>query len=102
MPPPTGISWIGFPARFFPARLARWRFRVLTQHTLGPGAIYDWKIWLLGIPILAFQEQVVEWQPGRRVAYQAISGWEMSFQIDLEPHGQDTSVIVDLDISIRL
>ncbi len=88
------------PGRFFPSRLVGWRFRVLTNQTLGPGAIYDWKIWLLKIPILAFQEQVTVWQPGRRVAYQAKSGWEMSFQIDLEPRGEDTLVAVSLDISL--
>ncbi len=88
------------PGRFFPSGLVRRRFRVLTDYTLGPGAIYDWKIWLLGIPVLSFQEQVVAWRPGRRVAYRATSGWHMSFQIDLEPHGQDTVVTVSLDFSL--
>ncbi|MFQ5419486.1 MAG: hypothetical protein ACE5FD_00860 [Anaerolineae bacterium] len=88
------------PAQFFPAKLVKWEFRVLTEHTLGIGAQYDWKIWLLGIPVLAFQEQVVAWEAGKRVAYRAISGWQMDFCIDLEPAGTGTQIKVVTDLSL--
>lgn len=63
------------PANFFPSKLVRWRFQVLSENALGIGATYDWKIWLLGVPVLAFQEKVVEWQEDKSVAYRAIQGW---------------------------
>lgn len=88
------------PKRFFPSRLVQWHFRVLTDHALGLGAVYDWKIWLLGIPVLAFQEQVVEWEEGKCVAYRAISGWEMDFHIDLKADGESTRVEVDTDLAL--
>ena len=88
------------PARFFPSKLVKWEFRVLTEYTLGIGAQYDWKIWLLGIPVLAFREQVVAWEEGRRVAYQAISDWQMNFCVDLEPAEFGTRVKVMTDLSL--
>ncbi len=88
------------PASFFPSRLVKWRFQVLSENTLGVGATYDWKIWLLGIPMLAFQEQVVEWQEGKSVAYRAIQGWEMDFRVDLVPVGEGTRVDVNTDLSL--
>lgn len=88
------------PASFFPSKLVKWRFRVLSENTLGMGATYDWKIWLLGIPVLAFQEQAVEWQAGKSVAYRAIQGWEMDFRVDLQPDGKGTQVKVDTDLTL--
>lgn len=88
------------PGSFFHSRLVKWRFHVLTDHTLGLGAVYDWKIWLFGIPILAFKEQVVEWREGECVAYRAIWGWEMDFRIDLQPDGEATRVTVDTDLAL--
>jgi len=64
----------GDPQRFFPSRLVRWNFWVLTDNAIGIGATYDWRIELLGIPILDFREQVVEWRDGERVTYRAVSG----------------------------
>lgn len=88
------------PASFFPSKLVKWRFRVLSKNSLGVGATYDWKIWLLGVPMLAFQESVVEWQEGRSVAYRAIQGWQMDFRIELEPDGEKTRVGVNSDLSL--
>lgn len=88
------------PARFFPSRLVRWHFEVLTSHTLGQGATYEWKIWLLGFPVLAFTEQVVAWQDGRLVVYEAISGWDMRFRVDLAPDEGGTLVKVAIDFSL--
>lgn len=75
-------------------------FRVVTGHTLGVGAMYDWKIWVLGVPILKFEEQVVEWQAAQSVAYQAISGWKMYFRVDLDPLNENTLVTVTIDFSL--
>jgi hypothetical protein len=72
----------------------------MTENVLGLGARYDWKIWLLGIPLLAFQEQVIEWQAGRSVAYRAISGWEMNFRINLAPEGENTHITVETSFSL--
>ncbi len=88
------------PSRFFPSKLVKWHFDVLTDHTLGSGAIYEWKIWLLRIPVLHFKERVVEWQEGKSVAYEAISGWKMHFRVDLEPEGEYTLVKVSIDFSL--
>lgn len=88
------------PGSFFPSKLVKWQFRVLSENTLGLGATYDWKIWLLGIPVLTFQEQVVEWQAGECVAYRAIQGWEMDFRIDLQPAGNATRVDVEADLAL--
>src|SRR5574341_1138471 len=74
-------------------------FQVLTVHTLGLGAIYDWKFRILGLPVFAFQEKVVEWVEGRTVAYGAISGWEMFFRVDVEPHNGSTRVTELIDFS---
>lgn len=88
------------PGSFFPSKLVKWRFQVLSKNTLGVGATYSWKIWLLGIPVLAFQEQVVEWQEGESVAYRAIQGWEMDFRIQLRPTDGGTQVCVSTDLFI--
>ena len=88
------------PARFFPAKLIQWEFNVLTDQALGIGAQYEWKIRLLGLPLLAFQEQVVAWEEGKRVAYQAISGWQMDFCIDLKPVKAGTALKVTTDLAL--
>lgn len=88
------------PSRFFPSRLSRMDFHVVTKHTLGVGAIYDWRIWALGIPVLKFREQVVEWEAAKAVAYKAISGWEMYFRVDLKPKMESTLVTVAIDFSL--
>jgi hypothetical protein len=54
-------------------------YQVVTEHTLGLDVLYDWKFSIMGIPFFSFREKVVEWQEGRRVAYQAISGRKMYF-----------------------
>ncbi len=91
---------VGDPRRFFPSKLVKWNFQVLTDNPIGLGATYDWRIFLLRIPVLAFTEQVVEWQDGRSVAYQAISGWTMYFRVCLEPDGESTRVKVEIDFSV--
>ena len=88
------------PASFFPSKLVKWRFQVLSENTLGVGATYAWKIWLLGSPVLAFQEQVVAWQAGKSVAYRAIQGWEMDFRVDLVPAEGGTQVDVHTDLCL--
>ncbi|MBE0448285.1 MAG: hypothetical protein IBX64_09355, partial [Actinobacteria bacterium] len=74
-------------------------FKVLTTETLGLGATYGWNIKVFGIPTLKFTERIVEWQKGRTVAYEAVSGWKMFFRIDLESVGEATLVKVQLDYS---
>lgn len=86
------------PASFFPSLFVKWQFRVLSENTLGIGATYDWKIWVLGFPVLAFQEKVVEWKEGEAVAYRAIQGWEMEFRVDLQPESEGTRVTIDTDL----
>ncbi len=88
------------PARFFPGKLIQWEFNVLTEHALGLGAQYEWKIRLLGIPVLAFQEQVVAWEEGKQVAYRAIAGWQMDFCIDLKPINAETVLNVTTDLAL--
>jgi hypothetical protein len=88
------------PASFFPSLFVKWQFRVLSENTLGIGATYDWKIRLLGFPMLVFQEKVVEWQEGESVAYRAIQGWEMDFRVDLQPDGEGTLVSVYTDLAL--
>ena len=85
---------------FFPSLFVKWRFFVLSENTLGIGATYDWKIWLLGFPVLQFQEQVVEWQDGKSVANYATQGWEMDFRIDLEAAENGICVDVVTDLSL--
>ncbi|MBI4491632.1 MAG: SRPBCC family protein [Chloroflexi bacterium] len=43
----------------------------------GVGTIYRWSFTLPLWPMLRFDEAVTEWEEGRRIAYRAISGWEM-------------------------
>lgn len=88
------------PAGFFPSLFVKFQFRVLSENTLGIGATYDWKIWLLGFPVLAFQEKVVEWQEGESVTYHAIQGWEMDFRINLRPDSEGTQVKVGTDLAL--
>lgn len=88
------------PASFFPSLFVKWHFQVLSENTLGIGATYDWKIWLLGFPVLAFQEKVVEWKEGEAVAYRAIQGWEMDFRVDLQPEGEGSRVTIDTDLAL--
>lgn len=88
------------PASFFPSPFIKWQFRVVSENTLGIGATYAWRIWLLGFPVLAFQEKVVEWQEGESVAYRAIQGWKMDFRVNLQPDGDGTQVKVDTDLAL--
>ena len=80
--------------------MVKWRFEVLSDHVLGLDAVYDWKIWLLGIPVLDFKEKVVEWEAGKGVAYRAISGWEMCFRIVLNADDGSTRVRICIDLSL--
>lgn len=82
-----------------PPKIVKIDFAVLSDNTLGPGAVYDWEFRLLGLPILKFQEQVVEWIEGKSVAYQAITGWEMTFRTRLEPVSGGTHVKAEIDFS---
>lgn len=88
-----------FFSLLFLERLVKMEFRVLTGHTLGLGAIFDWRFSALGVTLLAFQEQIVEWVPDKTVAYQAVSGWSMHFKVDLDGDNSETHVSVQLDIS---
>jgi len=88
------------PASFFLSLIAKWQFQMLSENALGIGPTYDWKIWLLGFPLLAFQEKVVKWREGKSVAYQAVEGWEMDFRVDLQPEGEVTRVTVDTDLAL--
>ncbi|MFQ6089603.1 MAG: hypothetical protein ACE5K0_11990 [Candidatus Methanofastidiosia archaeon] len=91
------------PSELFGGVLPPWLvkidFQVLTDHTLGLGAVYYWKFKILGISILRFKEKVIEWKEGKSVAYQAISGWEMLFQIELERLTMGTLIKTQIDFS---
>jgi len=82
-----------------PSWLVKMDFQVLTNNTLGLGAIYDWKFRVLGVPVLKFKEEVIEWQEGKSVAYQAISGWRMFFRTELEPVSEGTLIKTEIDFS---
>lgn len=83
-------------------RIANMGFEVITDHTLGLGATYAWDIRLLGIPVLQFQEQVVEWQEGKCVAYQAVKGWKMFFRAELEPQNDGTRAKFEIVFSFGI
>lgn len=68
-----------------PSWLVKINFRVLSDNTLGLGAIYDWEFKIFGITILKFQEKIVEWEEQKLVAYESISRWKMSFRTELTP-----------------
>lgn len=74
-------------------------FQVVSPNAVGLGATYDWRITLLGLSILQFREQVVEWVPARAVGYRAESGWNMTFRTELEPAGGGTLVRSSIDCS---
>ncbi len=83
-----------------PSTIVSIDFKVLTEHALGLGAAYAWRFWVLGIPVLKFQEQVVEWTEGKSVSYQATSGWKMSFRTELTPATEDTALKTEITFSL--
>lgn len=92
--PNTFFSW------FFLGTIVKMDFHVLTENVVGEGATYDWTFRLFGHPIFAFQEQIVEWQEGKSVSYQAISGWNMLFRVQVEPHHDQTLATIQIDFSL--
>lgn len=91
------------PAEFFSflslEKLVKMEFRVLTPHALGLGATYDWTFRVLGTPILVFQEKIIDWVDGRTTSYRAVSGWNMTFRIDVEAEDGGSRVTEQIDIS---
>ena len=83
-----------------PPGIVKIDFSVLTENTLGLGAVYDWKFRILGIPILRFQEKIIEWTEGKSVSYQAISGWKMFFRTELEHRPEGTLIKTQIDFSL--
>lgn len=81
-------------------KLVTMEFHVLTPHAIGPGATYDWTFRLLGVPVLAFQERIVDWIEGKTAAYRAISGWDMYFRVDVMAEAGGTRVVEQIDISV--
>jgi polyketide cyclase/dehydrase/lipid transport protein len=94
--PNAFFSWL------FLGTIVKMDFRVLTENVVGLGATYDWKFRLFGYPIFAFQEQIVEWEEGKTVSYQAISGWNMLFRVHVEPHHGQTLATIQIDFSLGM
>ena len=92
--PNTFFSWL------FLGTIVKMDFRVLTEHVVGLGATYDWTFRLFGHPIFAFRERIVEWEEGKTVTYQAISGWNMLFRVQVEPHQDQTLATIQIDFSL--
>jgi len=82
-----------------PAGIVKIDFKVLTDNTLGLGAIYEWKFRFLGITVLKFREKIIEWTEGISVSYQAISGWKMFFRTELEPITEGTCLKTQIEFS---
>ncbi len=91
------------PNRFFLSpflqKVVDMRFQVLTPHAVGLGATYSWKVLVLGVTLLQFEEQVVAWEPVSLATYQAVRGWEMSFRTILVKLRASTRVRVELEMS---
>lgn len=62
----------------------------VTGRPVGVGTQYRWTFALpLGL-IFRFDELVMEWAPNERIAYRAISGWEMEAGATLAPESGGT------------
>jgi hypothetical protein len=84
----------------FLQRVVNMQFQVLTPHAVRLGAIYSWKVLVLGVALLQFEEEVVAWEPASLAAYKAMRGWEMSFRTILVKLRASTRARVELEMSI--
>ncbi len=70
---------------------------VVGDRTEGVGTVYRWKFRLPFGPCFTFDEEVTAWEPNRRLAYRAMTGWEMTAESRLEAEGKGTRLTFTLD-----
>lgn len=64
--------------------------QIVSAQTTGVGTMYRWKLTLpLGLRF-RFDEIVTEWAEPERLAYRAVSGWDMEASALFEPDGNGT------------
>lgn len=73
------------------------RMELGSDQMAGVGTIYRWSYGLPRGPRLGFEEVVTEWEEGRKMAYRAISGWDMHATGELAPTAGGTAYTFTLE-----
>lgn len=72
------------------------RGEALSEQRSGVGTKTRWLYAYKGKPF-AWDDVVTEWEPEKRVAWKAISGWEMQDSFTLQPENDGTLLVYDMD-----
>ncbi len=79
-----------------PGKIKEVRGEPLTAQRSGVGAQTRWFYEYKGKPFV-WDDVVTEWEPGRRVVWEATSAWEMEDSFSLIPEGKGTRVRYEMD-----
>lgn len=96
-PPERVFDVVGDPRKAFLTDNPIASMEVVGEQTEGVGTIYRWSFRLPFGFRWGFDEVVTAWEPGRRFAYQATTGWDMKAGTRLEPEAGGTRVTFTID-----
>lgn len=89
-PPSRVFAWVVDPRKPFLTSNPVTSMSITGSQTRGVGTIYQWKFRLPFGLCFRFEEIVTEWVEPERLAYRALSGWDMEALAMFQPDGAGT------------